>query len=367
MKILIYLWVVAGEDVESQRKGAIVISYSGPKITEDETADNKQQQRKFHSSRVKSHVVVASAVPVRIVAIHFCLPNTSGNSVFSALSNIYGMVLGAWSSRVKFHLGESIEIRYQLKCYGIPVELIPSTDTGNVKHVNLKQWIKLRKFLEREQRERWRQQQQLQMQQQMQQQIQQHAVALERQYGHGQIVSDSEDTVDSEYSNSSNASKTSSSIRSMQKYYQMQQQQQQYVQHLQYPLVVSQLPLGTNIVECPGSNDVIFRRGKSMTCHPGNVMFQSLIESRLEAHTEANQAGKLAIVLELIHTIRSVKGGRFLTWESKFNGWMDMNTNIVNANKNDNDTRTQTADQELEIQSKVYYAFRDFKKKLKKT
>mmetsp|Transcript_26121 Transcript_26121/g.54970 ORF Transcript_26121/g.54970 Transcript_26121/m.54970 type:complete len:255 (+) Transcript_26121:470-1234(+) len=198
---------------------------------------------------------------------------------------------------------------------------------------------------------------------------QQHAVALERHHGYGQISSDTEDAMDYEYTNS-NTSKTNNSIRSMQQYYQMQQQQQQqYSQHLRCPQAVAQLQLGTNVIECPGSNDVVFRRGKSMTCHPGNAMFQSLIESRLEAHTEANQAGKLTIVLELIHTIRSVKGGRFLTWNSKFNWWMDMNMNTANTdnneNENENDTETQTAAQELNIQSKVNYAFRDFKKKMK--
>ena len=33
---------------------------------------------------------------------------------------------------------------------GVPIELIPSTDTGNIKSVNLKQWMNLRIHLERE-------------------------------------------------------------------------------------------------------------------------------------------------------------------------------------------------------------------------
>lgn len=35
----------------------------------------------------------------------------------------------------------------------------------------------------------------------------------------------------------------------------------------------------SNVVECPNSNDVIFRQGTSLNCHTGNVRFRSLVES----------------------------------------------------------------------------------------
>lgn len=41
-----------------------------------------------------------------------------------------------------------MEIQYHLHGYGIPVDQIPITDTGNVKTKNLFQWIRVRKFLE---------------------------------------------------------------------------------------------------------------------------------------------------------------------------------------------------------------------------
>ena len=100
-----------------------------------------------------------------------------------------------------------------------------------------------------------------------------------------------------------------------------------------------------------------------MTYHPGNVMFQSLIESKLEEHTNANQAGKMSIVLSLIQHIQQEKGGRFLTWDAKNNWWMDMMTIPMSGTHNSPSGLFQA--QELEIQSKVNYAFRDFKKKLK--
>jgi len=156
----------------------------------------------------------------------------------------------------------------------------------------------------------------------------------------------------------------------VQQYYQLQRQQyaqqlyqiQQTQQQRQYPQQrpAFHSPPRPDIVECPGSNDVIFRRGKSMTYHPGNVMFQSLIEARLDEHTKATQTGKLAIVSELINTIRVVKGGRFLTWDAKHNWWLDM---VLPSSVPISVAAAQA--QDLEIQSKVNYAFRDFKKKKK--
>lgn len=310
MKILLYLWVVGAEDVESQRKGMVVVSISGPNITVDEQDKNTKQQ-KFHQSRVTTHATVASAVPMRPVAIHFCLPNTT---IHHILAKIYGMALGNWTARVKFHLGQSVELRYQLKSYGIPTELIPSTDTGNVKQQNLKQWIKVREFLEK------------------------YPAVREG------TASESDDAMDYEYSGSS-MGKEYLSLMPIATHYQEEQQQRKL------------------IVECPGSSDVVFRRGKSMTYHPGNVMFQSLIEARLDEHTSANQAGKLTIVLSLIQHIQHERGGRFLTWDSKNNWWLDMMALPATMPRCNHSAFFEA--QELEIQSKVNYAFRDFKKKLK--
>jgi hypothetical protein len=47
-----------------------------------------------------------------------------------------------------FSTGEGLEILYKLMSYGIPVDLIPVTETGNVKTKHLAQWIKVRKAIE---------------------------------------------------------------------------------------------------------------------------------------------------------------------------------------------------------------------------
>ena len=134
-------------------------------------------------------------------------------------------------------IGEDVELRYKLKCYGIPTELIPVTESGNIKTVYFKQWMRLRKILE-------------------------------------SIVR----TNQKKYSNNDDDS----------------------------------------IIECPRSNDVIFRTGTALTCHPGNAMLQSVMESKMQEHSAASQVGKTAITKEIIDEVKRKKG-RFLQWDSR--GW----------------------------------------------
>ena len=45
-------------------------------------------------------------------------------------------------------IGDRTEILYELLGYGIPIELLPLTETGNVKTKNFHQWLKVRKAIE---------------------------------------------------------------------------------------------------------------------------------------------------------------------------------------------------------------------------
>merc|ERR1711865_2496 len=64
-------------------------------------------------------------------------------------------------SRYKSHFGESIELRYQLQGYGIPVDLLPLTFTGVVKTTYHSQCVKFRKKLEQAQVQHAKEKQQL--------------------------------------------------------------------------------------------------------------------------------------------------------------------------------------------------------------
>ena len=146
-----------------------------------------------------------------------------------------------------------MELQYLVKGYGIPVDHIPLTETGNVKTQNLRLWLKLRSTLEE-----------------------------------GKDL-------------------TSSS--------------------------------SFNIIECPGSNDVLFRPSKLIKGHPGNVNFHSLIEYHHENGLGVT-AGSKKIVAEI-----SKDNGRILVWDKR--GWWTILTDPS------------------QMLFKVSVSYRDYKKKNK--
>jgi hypothetical protein len=269
-------------NVETQRKGVVVVIMPSHMHLEYGVNENFLQKVEFVRNRAAMHKIVAEAMPMRVAASHLCFPKNTLTKIIAS----FGSESVAYHLRTKVHLGTPVELRYQLQQFGIPVDLIPSTDTGNIKNVNWKQWLQLRKYIEREFMMR------------------------------GSIPDPS----------GSDAASHSSNGESM-------------------PEV--------NIVECPLTNDVIFRRGRSMSYHPGNAAFQNLIEAHIYEHTidpNTTKDRKLAIEMELVETVRK-QGGRFLKWEIDKSWWVEIG---------------KSADSQKEIITKVRCAFRDFRKKMLK-
>ena len=70
------------------------------------------------------------------------------------------------------------------------------------------------------------------------------------------------------------------------------------------------------IVECPSSNDVVFRKGRPLyKRNPGNMFYRELIAAASFQHSEAARSGKYAITWNIVQEIES-NGGRFLEWSS---------------------------------------------------
>jgi hypothetical protein len=83
---------------------------------------------------------------VRLSAIHICTPDTP---FFRLRRHFLAIALGSHNrARLKFHLGTSIELRYKLQVYGIPIEFIPVTFTGKIKLSYVRQWLRLRYMIE---------------------------------------------------------------------------------------------------------------------------------------------------------------------------------------------------------------------------
>jgi len=114
--------------------------------------------------------------------------------------------------------------------------------------------------------------------------------------------------------------------------------------HLQWlkmrKLIESDPANHANICECPGVNDVLFRRAGSCTAHPGNSLFKNLIESKKEEHKSSNQTEKRDISWSIVEEIERRKG-RFFKWNTDYTCW------------------TQIMDR-AEIRLKVAMSIRDF-------
>lgn len=176
--------------------------------------------------------------------------------------------------------GTRTELLYQLMGYGIPIDLLPISQTGNIKKTSLLHWIRLRGMIE------------------LQQQQQQMGGSIVPGFVSG-IINDStdDDPIDA-----------------------------------------------LSAIECPNLNDVIFRTGKSYMCHPGNVMFRSLIEAKLDEHFSSTRKEKAAIAWWIVEQVE-VKNGRFLKWDQR--GWW-----------------TEFEDRS-EIRYKIPTYFRDFSRNVK--
>jgi hypothetical protein len=79
-------------------------------------------------------------------AIHICTPDTPICRLRRSL--IINMFGNSNRSRIKIHLGESMELRYVLQCFGIDTDNIPISWTGTIKNGYAKQWVWIRKYIE---------------------------------------------------------------------------------------------------------------------------------------------------------------------------------------------------------------------------
>lgn len=226
---------------------------------------------------------VFESLPVRTCSIHFCLPD---QPFYQVIKRLLVLQMPSYRKRMKFHVGQNIELQYTLKGFGIPIELIPLTDTGNVKTSYLKQWIKLRKLLE---------------------------VMIETEAKNNSCYG-SDVGGEGLFNDDTSINTMGSSVMSV-PYNQMK-----------------------SIIECPRSHDVVFRSGTSMSCHPGNVRFRCLIELKHDTKTNissSNGGGNndINIASSTIVSKRSkvtqaelaeqvideieTNGGRFLKWDNK--------------------------------------------------
>eukprot|EP00531_Pseudo-nitzschia_arenysensis_P017963 CAMPEP_0116114506 /NCGR_PEP_ID=MMETSP0329-20121206/18_1 /TAXON_ID=697910 /ORGANISM="Pseudo-nitzschia arenysensis, Strain B593" /LENGTH=613 /DNA_ID=CAMNT_0003607893 /DNA_START=152 /DNA_END=1994 /DNA_ORIENTATION=- len=116
-------WAIGYKDVETQRKGHVVVVWF----------DNTIQ--KLTSEKLP--------YPFDI------LKSTRVTAYFRLRRSLAAMRAGEeHKSKLRIHLGEPVELQYALQGYGIPAEDIPISWTGKVKIKNLVQWMRVRHAIE---------------------------------------------------------------------------------------------------------------------------------------------------------------------------------------------------------------------------
>eukprot|EP00533_Pseudo-nitzschia_delicatissima_P013490 CAMPEP_0197264794 /NCGR_PEP_ID=MMETSP1432-20130617/2004_1 /TAXON_ID=44447 /ORGANISM="Pseudo-nitzschia delicatissima, Strain UNC1205" /LENGTH=568 /DNA_ID=CAMNT_0042729467 /DNA_START=55 /DNA_END=1761 /DNA_ORIENTATION=+ len=233
-KILIYLHWVISEDIETQRKGVVFVSWI---FDEDETKSwetvlrpkMKQGARYFH---VKHWV----SVPIRLASLHHYY--VQDTLFFKMLYNLYVYHIKEANIRKCFKrfFGDQTELLYKLSSFGVPADLMPVSCTGKVKTANHSAFCNVQRARQR------------------------------LQNGRGSIAAEA-------------------------------------------------------IVECPRSEDVVFKKGPGYRNNPGNTYFRSLVEKYGDAHQLADKEEKYQITLRIVESIEEING-RFLEWSKPRKLWL---------------------------------------------
>jgi hypothetical protein len=216
-KIMMYYIWVAGNDTEVQKEGLVFLAWFDKSF---KVSHRPPIQTKDHEW-----------MTVRAVAVHLCSPDTA---FYRLRRSVMTMRIGRRNrTRLVVHLGEAVELLYELQTYGIPSNQIPISYTGNIKTVHLKQWMTVRALMEDS-----------------------------RCYN---IECDNRGSGASSDSNSATSSDTSHCKTNNNK-------------------------AASKIIESPYLSDIIFRKGFSMISHQGNVVLRTLIVAKAREELQSQRA-----------------------------------------------------------------------------
>lgn len=137
-KLFLYMNWVAGDDVDTQRKGLVWIIWFDLsfKIVTSSKMSGFADTR-FSATELQS---------VRSTVIHLCVPDTPFHRLCAAVIKLKNG--SSARMRMKVHYGESVELLYKLQSYGIPTEHIPISFSGTIKTGYIKQWARAREAQE---------------------------------------------------------------------------------------------------------------------------------------------------------------------------------------------------------------------------
>jgi len=216
-------------DVNIQRRGIVLVVWS----------------HNYHEGNLNNRTwirkLLINAMPIRLNAIHFCVPNHV-NKLYEMTSSLFMMSIGSENrKRIRLQFGSATECMYMLQTFGIHSLQMPIyIGTGKIKTVDHHKWLELHQKRE---------------------------VAVQ----------------------------------------------------------------DNNIfegIECPELGDVLFGRGWPKMTHPGNAVFRSTIEARLEHYNKAKtKRDKTMIAWSVVCELRDC-GARFLR-ENTTGWWIEVSNEVA--------------------------------------
>mmetsp|Transcript_3739 Transcript_3739/g.9787 ORF Transcript_3739/g.9787 Transcript_3739/m.9787 type:complete len:768 (-) Transcript_3739:404-2707(-) len=272
LRLSLYCVLAFIEDVETQQKGAVTMSW-----WHNVSVDDFLIRKKVHER--------VDAIPMRMGAYHLCIPSenksgrvgkkakagSGGEGVSSGIAHLIKTmaVISIGSElrpHLRFHTGSVLECFYALQSFGIHSDQIPvNTSSGKLKTKQHLKWMELRRLKE-------------------------------------ESLKNDEHKFD-------------------------------------------------RIIECPKQNDVLFGRGRPIMRHPGNAVFRSIIQHKLEEYASAKSKKQTTdVTWEVVRTLKGKFGARFLKEENIENnglGWIEVSNEIA--------------------RQKVRIAFRDLRTKITKS
>ena len=130
------------DSVESQKMGSILVMEGS--CWEDGIDGSFQ----FPRQDLQLMNQITRSIPSRIICIHNCFPDALVFRFLAKIVTLHAVVGSMARLRLKFQVGDELEMRYNLKSLGIPIHLLARTDSGTIKMTNHNAWMKTRKHLE---------------------------------------------------------------------------------------------------------------------------------------------------------------------------------------------------------------------------
>lgn len=247
--------VVTRDSIESQQKGFVIIWLCGDALKKETIVASRSSNNQTcvsMSMSMLSRIDIdmcrsIASIPSRIIAVHAPMPDHLGFQLIFKLilTQVYTANKRLLSRIIPGGSASGLEFRYKLKTYGIPVHLLPLTDTDSIKCTYLNQWMKTRKLLE------------------------EHELGLpEQEQDHVMLHSSSVGSGPHEHHLEGGITKG-----------------------VGVGAAAFAATVIDSIVECPALNDVVFRKGSRVTSieNPGNRFFRDLIRTFLEERERTSE------------------------------------------------------------------------------